>query len=69
MSPFGHHQRPFSRKMWERWLAELNRSPDPTLAHGLQEMRERLQARCLGEVMPSPDAYDAWVERQFGRVK
>jgi hypothetical protein len=51
----GEQREPFTRKMWDRWLARLNQGPDPSLAAGIQEMRDLLQCRCLAGIEEHPD--------------
>lgn len=66
------HHTPFSRALWDKWLARLNAAPEPALIAGIQEMRELLQMRCLGDVRNSIEdtgQFRAFVAQNFGVLK
>lgn len=72
MKPWGREKTPFTRAMWDRWLERFNLEPDAGLGAGVQEMRELLQARCLGQMRSCVDdtaEYRNFVVRTFGRAK
>lgn len=69
--PNGCHRAPFTREIWDRWLARLNAAPDPRLTKGIAEMRALLQTRCIGtmhESIENTGRYRRFVEEQFGVV-
>ena len=52
MRPMGYQKTPFTRALWDKWLARLN-ADDPyadRLREGIEELRARLQKRYLNSL-------------------
>lgn len=43
--PNGCHHTPFTVKLWQRWLEELNRRPVERYSRGIEQMRALLAFR------------------------